>query len=307
MTHANLTRRGALGIAAALPALSLPLQAGAAPQAQPDGPWTGGGDIACAGGSIHYRTLGDAGGEPLVLLHKLGGWIADWRHVAPALAERHRIIAIDLPGHGNSQMHGPAPYLTTVPETAAMVLATLDALGVDTFSVAGNSKGGIIGILLSALWPHKVNSLTLISVSLIDAMSRADLAAQDAERRAAGSKDGVMGMSSFATMDPRVTAEQVAGRARAGEWLRSCERGVGRVGVTDYLPRVAAPTLLLNADRGRYTRHIETGMRLIPDARAEEIADAGSFIHQERPVEVAAAMNRFFSEKSLPRRDSAQR
>ena len=68
-------------------------------------------------------------------------------------------------------------------------------------------------------------------------------------------------------MDPRVIREQGLSRAKAGLWLRSCERGVGRVGVTDYLPLVKAPTLLINADRGRYAKYAEVGKRLIPNTQ----------------------------------------
>lgn len=67
-------------------------------------------------------------GPPLVLLPKLGGWIADWHKVAPLIAPGRKIIAIDPPGHGGSRMNGRAPEIMTVPESAAMILAVLDML-----------------------------------------------------------------------------------------------------------------------------------------------------------------------------------
>jgi pimeloyl-ACP methyl ester carboxylesterase len=96
-------------------------------------------------------------------------------------------------------------------------------------------------------------------------------------------------------MVPSVTEEQAAARAHAGPWLRACERGVGFAGVTQYLPRIQAPTLLVNADRGQYVRHIETGLAKIPNANSVVIPGSGSFVHQEKPAEVAAAMNAFYA------------
>jgi pimeloyl-ACP methyl ester carboxylesterase len=293
----TLDRRTAIGLLAATPILAAATPAAAnpavAPAKPPAGPWTDRGDIKVGGGTLHWESLGD--GEPLVLLHKLGGWSADWRDLAPDLARNRRVIAFDLPGHGASTMNGPPPWMMTVPETAAMILSALDEMGVDRFDVAGNSLGGITGVLFAALWPERVKTLSLVSVSLIDRMSRAAIAQQDVDRQKQGLKDGVLGVGVFATMVPAVTEEQIASRAAAGAWLRPSERGVGYVGVTDYLPRIKAPTLLVNADRGQYVRHIETGKRLIPNTTSVVIPGAGSFVHQEKPAEVAAAMNAFLA------------
>ena len=297
---ARLTRRQAVG-GLSLAAAALPAAARAQVPAASDDPWTMRGDIAFGGGTLHYASLGEGAGPPLVLLPKLGGWIADWRVAAPALAAGRRVIAFDPPGHGRSVMAGPPPYIMTVSESAAIVLAVLDRLGVDRFSVAGNSMGGIIGILLAALWPDRVDRLVVVSASLIGAMSREAIAAQDAgnaaqEALAAQGKGPTpeqARMKSFATTDPRVAQEQIAGRAAAGAWLRPCERGVGRVGVIDYLPRVAAPTLLINSDQGNYAKYAEVGRRLIPHSESVVFAGAGSFVHQERPAAVAAAIDAF--------------
>ncbi len=301
MSDRRVTRREAMGtFAVASTAVALP-----AKTATPSPPWTDSGDVAFGGGTLHFASLGDGDSPPLILLPKLGGWIADWRFAAPALAARRRVIAFDPPGHGDSVMAGPPPYIMTIPECAAIVLAVLDRMGVDRFSLAGNSMGGVIGIVLAALWSNRVDHLVVVSSSLIGPMSVAQLADQDAanaeKERLAKLGRGLTPeqerMRLFATTDPRVSDEQIAARAKAGAWLRPCERGVGRVGVTDYLPRVAAPTLLINSDRGAYAKYGEVGRRLLPHSEAVTIAGAGSFVHQERPVEVAAAINRFLDDR----------
>ena len=304
-------RRQAVGLALmatlASSAVASPTMA-ALPSAAPDddlrGPWTGGGDVPTVGGSLHYATLGPATGEPLVLLPKLGGWIADWRFAGPYLAKNRRVIAFDLPGHGESRMSGPPPYLVSVPEVTAMILAALDDIGVERFSFAGNSLGGIVGMVAAACWPDRVSKLVIVSASMIGPMTRAQIADQDAHPSGLGapSSYGPHGEPlpatdeqnrAFATTDPRVIREQTLARVKAGPWLRACERGVGRVGVTNYMPRIQCPTLLINTDRGRYAKYAEVGRRLIPHTQSVVIPGAGSFVHQERPAEVAAAMNTF--------------
>jgi pimeloyl-ACP methyl ester carboxylesterase len=266
-------------------------------QLPPTDMWDREGTIATSAGTLHWVSVGsdDSGGEPLILLHKLGGWVADWRHLAPLIARGRRVIAIDLPAHGASKMWGPAPYMVTAPEIMTQILAAIDDMGFKTFHIGGNSLGGITGAMVAALFPARVKSLTLISVSLIDQISRADIARQDIDRKAQGLADGVLGTNIFGTMDPRVTEEQIAGRAAVGPWLRPIERGVGWADVNAYLPRIQAPTLFINTDRGNYTRHIETGKRLIPNLTSVIIPNSGSFVHQERPAEVAAAINRFLA------------
>lgn len=112
--------------------------------------WTQTGTIARSGGVMHYARLGDPANPPVVLLPKLGGWIADWRHVAPHLARHFHVVAIDPPGHGGSRFAGPAPCVQTLAESAAAVMAVLVQLGFGQFSVVGNSLGGCIGIAIAA-------------------------------------------------------------------------------------------------------------------------------------------------------------
>jgi pimeloyl-ACP methyl ester carboxylesterase len=69
--------------------------------------------------------------------------------VVPTLAERHHVIRVDLPGHGQSP---PAPSYE-VPEQARRVAALLDDLGVRHVTVAGHSSGGYIATALAEQRP----------------------------------------------------------------------------------------------------------------------------------------------------------
>ncbi|WP_174284801.1 alpha/beta fold hydrolase [Sphingomonas bacterium] len=265
-------------------------------------PWTGGGGIARAGGEIHYATLGPVDAPPLVLLPKLGGWIADWRAAALLLAKRYRVIAIDLPGHGGSTMRGAPPYVQMPYESTAMILAALSQLGVDRFAVAGNSLGGIIATTMAARWPERVTRLMLISVSLNSAITRVDLAKTDADRDPAvwtsdwrPKRRTLAQVARFGTIDPQIEVEQNDSRAKADRWVRPSERGVALTDTAALLAKVAAPTLLIYADRGYYTKYEDVGRKVLPGVRIVRIANSGSFVHQERPAETAAAMLDFLA------------
>lgn len=97
-------------------------------------------------------------GPPLALLHGLGGARANWDPVIGALAERHEVITIDLPGFGGS----PALNGGAAPSAARMagsVLETLAESGIDEFHVAGNSLGGWVA-LEAAVQSPRVRSVT---------------------------------------------------------------------------------------------------------------------------------------------------
>jgi pimeloyl-ACP methyl ester carboxylesterase len=105
----------------------------------------------------HTRT---GAGAPLVLLHGIGSSRRAWDPVIPALAGRFDVIAVDLPGFGDS---GPLPP-GAEPRPAALAAAVarlLDDLGITAPHVAGNSLGGWVALELAGLRP--VASLALLS------------------------------------------------------------------------------------------------------------------------------------------------
>jgi pimeloyl-ACP methyl ester carboxylesterase len=105
----------------------------------------------------HTRT---GAGEPLVLLHGIGSSRRAWDPVIPALAERFDVVAVDLPGFGDSEPLPPE----VEPRPAALAAAVaglLDDLGLTTPHVAGNSLGGWVALELAGI--HSVASLTLLS------------------------------------------------------------------------------------------------------------------------------------------------
>jgi pimeloyl-ACP methyl ester carboxylesterase len=99
-------------------------------------------------------------GEPLVLLHGLGSSRAAWQPVLPILAERFDVIAIDLPGFGESEPL-PAEVEASPIALASAVADTLTRIGVRMPHVTGNSLGGWVALELAAL--QAVRSVTALS------------------------------------------------------------------------------------------------------------------------------------------------
>jgi pyruvate dehydrogenase E2 component (dihydrolipoamide acetyltransferase) len=111
-----------------------------------------------AGRQLQYLELGE--GEPLVLVHGFGGDLNNWMFVQPALAERCRTIALDLPGHGGSVKDVGAGDADALADAVA---GALDALGIKGARLAGHSMGGAIAVLVAARRPDLVSALTLIA------------------------------------------------------------------------------------------------------------------------------------------------
>ena len=108
--------------------------------------------------SLHYLVRGR--GEPLVLIHGLGGSGADWAFQVAVLEKRFRVIVPDLPGSG----HSPPPRDEyTIAGFAAALWSLLDHLGVPRTNIIGFSMGGAVALEMAAQRPARVPRLGLIN------------------------------------------------------------------------------------------------------------------------------------------------
>lgn len=87
-------------------------------------------------------------GSPLVLLHGIGHRWQAWEPVLDLLAERHDVIAVDLPGFGQSPLAADREY--TMAGAVDMTAELFDAFGLDRPHVAGNSLGGVLSLELAS-------------------------------------------------------------------------------------------------------------------------------------------------------------
>lgn len=109
---------------------------------------------------LHVATAGS--GDPIVLVH---GWPQHWwvwRGVIPPLVEAgHRVIAVDLRGHGWSDA---PPHGYDKEQFATDVLAALDSLGVERFKLMGHDWGGFTSFLMALRAPERVEKLVVVSI-----------------------------------------------------------------------------------------------------------------------------------------------
>jgi pimeloyl-ACP methyl ester carboxylesterase len=113
-------------------------------------------------------------GSTIALLHGPGGSIQDWLPVARRLAASHRVVLIELPGHGLSSL--PAPL---TPESAAEALdATLAEESKEPVVLVGHALGGLVAALEAAEHPERVRALVLVETAL-----RPQVAGEEVQRR----------------------------------------------------------------------------------------------------------------------------
>jgi len=110
---------------------------------------------------VFVREAGPADAQVLVLLHGLGlDSMLAWYRLIPLLAERFRIVSIDLHGAGKTDK-GRDPF--EIADMADQVAGALGALGIDQATVAGYSMGGAVAQELAHRHPHLVERLVLIA------------------------------------------------------------------------------------------------------------------------------------------------
>jgi pimeloyl-ACP methyl ester carboxylesterase len=108
-------------------------------------------------GPIHWADYGGSG-PPLVLVHGLGGSLANWDAVGPIFARTRRTVAPDLPGYGLS----PPARDWHIDTHAEALRGFIEAIG-EPVTLMGNSMGGLISEMVAARHPGLVRDLILVS------------------------------------------------------------------------------------------------------------------------------------------------
>jgi pimeloyl-ACP methyl ester carboxylesterase len=112
---------------------------------------------------LRYLVAGE--GEPLLLVHGLGGAAANWLALAPMLLPGRRVLVPDLPGHGGSAPLPAAPSLNAYADRLALLLE-------EPAGVVGHSLGGAISIRLAIRRPELVSALVLAGAAGISSGRR---------------------------------------------------------------------------------------------------------------------------------------
>ena len=109
---------------------------------------------------VRYFRQGPTGGPTVVLLHGFGGDLDNWLFNLAPLAAAADVVALDLPGHGQSDIALPA---ASVEGLAGFVAAFLDRLGIGAAHLVGHSLGAAVAAQLAVDQPGRVAGLVLIA------------------------------------------------------------------------------------------------------------------------------------------------
>lgn len=235
---------------------------------------------------LHHIISGNPEGPTVIMGSSLGTTSRMWENQLPYLEEDFRIIRFDTPGHGRSlegvQQVAPGESSdATVADFAAQVLALADHLGVDTFSYVGLSLGGAIGQQLALDAPERLEKLVLTCTAAKFGQpqvwqDRAKAVRENGmawlrepsegkwytEGFAAGDQSAQTLLDDLATLDPQ-------------GYAAACD-AVSRFDVTEQLPKITAPTLVIagSADVSTPPAVVEILARGIPGARFEIVEGA---------------------------------
>jgi pimeloyl-ACP methyl ester carboxylesterase len=246
---------------------------------------------------VRRRAAEAAPGDlPIVVLH---GWGAHIESVAPILAALEGasdLIALDLPGFGESD---PPEQAWDVDSYARFMIHFLDELGVERAHLVGHSHGGRVSIALAADEPKRVGRLLLV-----DSAGLRPKRGWRYRRRVAVAKLGRLaariGGAPGRRLQERMRA-RVASRdyLEASEAMRGTFRAVIAADLSDRLPRIGAPTLLVWGDQDDDTP-LWMGHRmeeLIPDAGLVVLEGAGHYSYADAPGQFRAVARRFLLEQ----------
>ena len=270
------------------------------------------------GHRLHYRSAGN--GPVVLLLHGIAGSGATWRRLLQPLALGHRVIALDLLGHGLSAKPRGDYSLAG---HASVVRDFLDALDITDVTAIGHSYGGGVAMQLLYQYPERVNRMVLISsgglgpevtpLLRLAAVQVAEPLTRYVLRAATALPGGGRVSRRFrAVVWPQRIEECLPAMTEPGGCAAffNTVRGVidfrgQRIDAASRLPHIRdTPVLAIwgDADRILPVAHIRT-LETVPTAQLHVLPRVGHFPHEERAEEVITLVRKFLAQ---PHRRSAR-
>ena len=260
--------------------------------------------------------MGD--GPPLVFVHGLSGCWQNWLLQLPEFAAEHRVIAVDLPGFGQSPM--PREDIS-ISGYGRWLDALLSELDIEAAAVVGNSMGGFIAAETAIKFPHRVERLVLVAAAGLSIEHQRDerilrflevteniaqyvgahfLSKSDAlVRRRRGRK---LLMSIVAAhpedLDPRLTKEQISGANKPG-FVPALD-ALTNYPIRDRISEIGCPTLIVWGPKDKLVpiKDAHEFDRLIPDSKLLIYEDTGHVPMLERPERFNDDLRAFLSEQA---------
>ncbi|MDQ2856986.1 MAG: alpha/beta hydrolase [Acidobacteriota bacterium] len=256
---------------------------------------------------IHGLEIGydEAGsGTPVVLLHGFPFNRTMWSEQIEALIPRHRVLAPDLRGHGETATSATA----TMEEMARDVAGLMEELNISRAAVCGLSMGGYVALALYRMFPLRARALVLA-----DTRPGTDTEEAQANREVQAQKALEEGMAGIADamlpklLSPKTVARNPSVVAQVREMiLKTSPQGAAaalrgmaqRRNQTSFLSRVVTPALILVGREDMITPlpDAELMHKEIGGSRLAVIEDAGHVSNLEQPERFNQALTKFLRE-----------
>jgi pimeloyl-ACP methyl ester carboxylesterase len=267
------------------------------------------------GRPVNVVDLGE--GPPVVFVHGLSGCWQNWLEQLPEFARDHRVIAMDLPGFGESAM--PEEKIT-ISGYGRWLDRFFDVMGIDGAAVVGNSMGGFIAAETAIKFPHRVERLVLVSAAgLSIERQRSDVALRALEVteniiqltlaralarsrwlvcRPRGKRLLLLFVAAHGDeLHPALVEEQLAGASKDG-FVPALD-ALTSYPIRDRLGEIGCPTLIVWGPKDLLVpvKDAYEFDRLIPDSRLEIYEDTGHVPMLERPERFNADVRAFLAEQ----------
>jgi len=248
-------------------------------------------------------------GPDILLLHGAGASTHSWRHLMPLLADHHRLIAVDLPGHGFTRMG--ARGRSRLPDVAADLGRLIAQEGWAPRVIIGHSAGAAVALQLARTLPDGVDRIVAINGALENFKGPAGwLFPLMAKMLALNPLTGLLisqrGTNVQSLISATGTKLDEDGLALYGRLMGTRAHVDGTLAMMAQwslddlnraLPQIAVPTLFIHGENDSAVpiRVAETAAGVMPDARLLRLPDVGHLAQEEAPDAVAQAITQFLA------------
>lgn len=254
---------------------------------------------------LKTTTLGR--GSTVVLVHGLGGNRTDWLPTTKRLLANHRVVMVDLPGHGDSPTL-PDPF--SLAAAAAQLDAVLAQQNPDSTVVVGHQFGGIVALLAASAHPERLRGLILIDTPL-----KSPVPIPDQDKRyfvdfMDRSYDTFLAMMFKPLGRDTTQGKQIHAGASAVQpnTIKSYLREMLNLDANKSVKALPVPLALLLTERafpkdrtwGAMSKQLgwEDSTRVAP----HRVADAGYWIMKDQPDSLARFIDTFMAERIAAKR-----
>lgn len=245
-------------------------------------------------------------GQPVLMLHGFAGDKDHWTRMAAGLTETYRVVAPDLPGHGENDRLTDEKY--SIPLQAQRVHAFAQELKLEKFHLVGSSMGGAIAAYYASEYPEDLLSLTLIDAAGVQSPEKSEttLALEKGYNPLLVENEADFDrFLKFTTVKPPYipgsikayfAQRAVANRPFNDQIFRDIKGEAGSV--EKRLPMIKAPTLIIwgDTDRVIHPSAAQVFARAIRGSRVVILKECGHGPMVERPEETAAIYNAFLKD-----------